>query len=98
VNRANPCLVAIAYIMQKVPYVFPIVGGRKVEQLLSNVEALDIILTPEHIKYLESIVPFNPGFPYSFIVRIAGFSNYTVNADSATRKGIRTRAIVFVGK
>lgn len=25
--------VAIAYVMQKVPYVFPIIGGRKVEHL-----------------------------------------------------------------
>jgi hypothetical protein len=56
--------------MQKVPYVFPIIGGRKVEHLLANIQALDISLTPEHIAYLESIVPFDPGFPNSFIVRL----------------------------
>ncbi|CAK5284648.1 unnamed protein product [Mycena citricolor] len=55
--------VAIAYLMQKLPYVFPIIGGRKVEHLLANVEALDVVLTPEHIAYLESILPFDPGFP-----------------------------------
>ena len=60
--------VAIAYVMQKVPYVFPIIGGRKVEQLEANLEALEIVLTPEHIKYLESIVPFDPGFPTTLIV------------------------------
>ena len=60
--------VAIAYVMQKTPYVFPIVGGRKVEHLESNLEALDIVLTPEHIKFLESIVPFDPGFPATMIV------------------------------
>ena len=60
--------VAIAYVMQKTPYVFPIIGGRKVEQLEANLEALEIVLTPEHIKYLESIVPFDPGFPVSMIV------------------------------
>jgi aryl-alcohol dehydrogenase-like predicted oxidoreductase len=61
--------VAIAYLMQKVPYVFPIIGGRKIEHLLSNIQALDIFLTPEHIAYLESIIPFDPGFPTALFVR-----------------------------
>ncbi|KAJ7282042.1 NADP-dependent oxidoreductase domain-containing protein [Mycena rebaudengoi] len=55
--------VAIAYVMQKVPYCFPVIGGRKVENLLSNLEALDISLSPAQIEYLESILPFDPGFP-----------------------------------
>ena len=63
--------VAIAYVMQKAPYVFPIIGGRKVEHLHSNLEALEIVLTLEHIKYLESIVPFDPGFPMNIIVRLS---------------------------
>lgn len=54
--------------MQKVPYVFPILGGRKVEHLYQNLEALDISLTPEHIAYLESILPFDLGFPYTGFV------------------------------
>ncbi|PPQ64459.1 hypothetical protein CVT24_008469 [Panaeolus cyanescens] len=60
--------VAIAYLMHKTPYVFPIIGGRKVEHLLANAEALEISLNAEQMKYLESIVPFNPGFPNSMIV------------------------------
>jgi len=60
--------VAIAYLMQKTPYVFPIIGGRKVEQLEANIESLSISLTPEQMKYLESIVPFDPGFPHTMIV------------------------------
>ncbi|KAJ7071798.1 Aldo/keto reductase [Mycena belliarum] len=59
--------VAIAYVMQKVPYCFPIIGGRKIEHLLSNIKALDISLTPEQIASLESVVPFDPGFPVSMI-------------------------------
>ncbi|KAH9477950.1 Aryl-alcohol dehydrogenase [NADP(+)] [Psilocybe cubensis] len=59
--------VAIAYLMQKTPYVFPIVGGRKVEHLLANVEALEITLSDEQIKYLESVVAFDPGFPNTMI-------------------------------
>ena len=60
--------VAIAYVMQKVPHVFPIIGGRKVEHLQSNLEALDISLSKEQIAYLESILPFDKGFPYQFSV------------------------------
>ncbi|KAF8811368.1 Aldo/keto reductase [Phlegmacium glaucopus] len=59
--------VAIAYLMQKAPYVFPIIGGRKVEHLLANLEGLDIALSDEQIKYLESILPFDPGFPSTII-------------------------------
>ncbi|EGO23744.1 hypothetical protein SERLADRAFT_470040 [Serpula lacrymans var. lacrymans S7.9] len=59
--------VAIAYVMQKTPYVFPIIGGRKIEQLEANIEALEISLSPDQIAYLESILPFDPGFPNTFI-------------------------------
>ncbi|THH28988.1 hypothetical protein EUX98_g5198 [Antrodiella citrinella] len=58
--------VAIAYVMQKAPHVFPIVGGRKVEHLMSNIEALNIALTPAHIQFIESVFPFTWGFPYDF--------------------------------
>ncbi|KAE9403978.1 Aldo/keto reductase [Gymnopus androsaceus JB14] len=59
--------VAIAYVMQKTPYVFPIIGGRKVEYLVENLEALSISLTDEQIKELESVIPFDVGFPVNFI-------------------------------
>ncbi|EMD34079.1 hypothetical protein CERSUDRAFT_98004 [Gelatoporia subvermispora B] len=62
-------LVAIAYLMQKQPYVFPIVGYRKVEQLMQNIVALDVSLSDKQIKYLESFIPLlNPGFLNDFIV------------------------------
>lgn len=54
---------------QKAPYVFPIIGGRKVEQLHGNIKALDITLTPAQIKSLEDVIPFDPGFPNTMIVR-----------------------------
>ncbi|KAF9008305.1 NADP-dependent oxidoreductase domain-containing protein [Cyathus striatus] len=55
--------VAIAYVMQKTPFVFPIIGGRKVEHLKANIEALEVTLSKEQVKYLESIVPLDLGFP-----------------------------------
>lgn len=62
---------AIAYVMQKTPFVFPIIGGRKVEQLDDNIEALSIALSEEQVKYLEGILPFNPGFPHTMVVSVA---------------------------
>ncbi|KAH9053236.1 Aldo/keto reductase [Lactarius vividus] len=47
--------IAIAYHLHKLPYVFPIIGGRKVEQLKENI----------HIKRIEDATPFDPGFPHN---------------------------------
>ncbi|RDX52548.1 Aldo/keto reductase [Lentinus brumalis] len=58
--------VAIAYVMQKTTHVFPIVGGRKVEQLEANIEALSVSLTQEQVEFLEDALPFDPGFPHTF--------------------------------
>lgn len=59
--------IAIAYVRAKALNVFPIVGGRKVEHLHDNIQALKIKLTTEQIAYLESVKPFDVGFPYDFI-------------------------------
>ncbi|KAF9522053.1 NADP-dependent oxidoreductase domain-containing protein [Crepidotus variabilis] len=52
---------AIAYVMQKTTYVFPIIGGRKVEHLEANIEALSIALSEGQIEFLESVVDFDIG-------------------------------------
>lgn len=59
--------VAIAYVMAKATNVFPIIGGRKIEHLHDNIKALSIKLTSEQIKELESVQPFDIGFPNNFI-------------------------------
>lgn len=59
---------AIAYHLQKQPHVFPCIGGRKVEQLKANIDALNIILTEEHFKEIEGVAPFDVGFPHVYIV------------------------------
>ena len=65
--------VAIAYVMQKTPYVFPIIGGRKIEHLKANIEALEIALSQEQIAYLEGVLPFDKGFPYKYFVSTPTF-------------------------
>lgn len=59
--------VAMAYVLHKAPYVFPIVGGRKVEHLKSNIEALGIELTKEDVDEIETGYDFDVGFPYDFL-------------------------------
>ncbi|KAL2130675.1 hypothetical protein VTI74DRAFT_6088 [Chaetomium olivicolor] len=58
--------VALAYVMHKAPYVFPIVGCRTVDQLKGNIEALKVRLSEEDIAELEGAVPFDIGFPNTF--------------------------------
>src|SRR5947209_4725208 len=45
--------VAFAYVMHKAPYVFPICGGRKVEHLKGNIEALALQLSKDEIDEIE---------------------------------------------
>ncbi|KAK3986790.1 NADP-dependent oxidoreductase domain-containing protein [Cladorrhinum sp. PSN332] len=64
--------IALAYILRKasllgVHRVFPVIGGRKVEQLKDNLQALNIKLTEEEVKFLESVHPFQIGWPHDFI-------------------------------
>lgn len=58
--------VALAYVMHKTPYVFPVVGCRKVSYLKDNIEALALQLTDEEIDEIEDAVPFDMGFPSNF--------------------------------
>ncbi|KAF8260676.1 NADP-dependent oxidoreductase domain-containing protein [Lactarius quietus] len=57
--------VAISYHLLKMPFVFPIIGCRKVEHLRENVKALDITLTPEQIEKIENATKFEIGFPFN---------------------------------
>ncbi|RDL29997.1 Aryl-alcohol dehydrogenase (NADP(+)) [Venustampulla echinocandica] len=59
--------VAIAYVMQKAPYVYPILGGRKVAHLKANIEALNLQLTPEDVAEIQTGYDFDPGFPHNFV-------------------------------
>jgi hypothetical protein len=58
--------VALAYVMHKTPYVFPILGGRKLEHLKSNIEALNLELTKQDMDMIENAAPFDIGFPMWF--------------------------------
>ncbi|OKL58557.1 Norsolorinic acid reductase B [Talaromyces atroroseus] len=59
--------VALAYVMQKAPYVFPIVGGRTLEHIKGNITGLLLALTEKDIEDIESAYRFDPGFPHTFL-------------------------------
>jgi diketogulonate reductase-like aldo/keto reductase len=59
--------IALAYVIAKQPYVFPIVGVRKVEHLQDSIEALKVRLTAEEIKEIEGAYDFKLGFPHDMI-------------------------------
>ena len=59
--------VALAYVMHKAPYVFPIVGGRKIEHLKGNIEGLSVDLTDDELKEIEAAAKFDIGFPQNFL-------------------------------
>ncbi|KAJ5171100.1 Aryl-alcohol dehydrogenase (AAD) [Penicillium coprophilum] len=59
--------IALAYVLCKAPNVFPLVGGRKIEHLHDNIQALSIQLTDKQIEFLEAANTFDVGFPVNFI-------------------------------
>ena len=60
--------------MHKTPYVFPIIGQRKVEHLKANIEALGIQLSQEDLAEIDAASDFDVGFPMNFI-----FREYSIN-------------------
>jgi hypothetical protein len=79
---AEKYIVALAYVMHKTPYVFPIIGGRKVEHLKSNIRALELKLTDEQMKSIDSTLPFDLGFPSNFVVRCVPSLCRTIECSS----------------
>ncbi|KAH8173353.1 aldo/keto reductase family protein [Sarocladium implicatum] len=68
--------VALAYVMHKTPYVFPVIGGRKLEHLKSNIEALTLSLSEEDVKAIDKAAPFDYGWPHTMLWGVDGFENY----------------------
>jgi aryl-alcohol dehydrogenase-like predicted oxidoreductase len=59
--------VALAYVMHKAPYVFPIVGARKIEHLQGNIPALEVRLSESDIAEINTAYEFDHGFPHTFL-------------------------------
>jgi aryl-alcohol dehydrogenase-like predicted oxidoreductase len=67
-RKGTPLLhIALAYVMQKTTYVFPIVGGRKIEHIAGSIDALSVALSKEEMDEIETAYEFDPGFPHTFL-------------------------------
>lgn len=65
--KARPITsVALAYAMHKAPYVFPIVGGRKIEHLKANIEALGLELSARDMRDIDGRRRLSWGFRMRF--------------------------------
>ncbi len=64
---ASPSQVAIAWTRTRSPAIHPIIGARRLDQLLDNIGALDVDLPADAVAQLESAAAFDVGFPTSFI-------------------------------
>ncbi|KAL2820138.1 NADP-dependent oxidoreductase domain-containing protein [Aspergillus cavernicola] len=59
--------IALAYVRSKAPYVFPLVGARKLDHIQGSIAALEVSLTEDEVKEIDSAYPFDHGFPHSFL-------------------------------
>ncbi|KAF9878222.1 hypothetical protein CkaCkLH20_04260 [Colletotrichum karsti] len=59
--------VALAYVRQKAPYVFPIVGARTVGHIRGSIAGLEVSLTDEEMEQVDKSYDFDHGFPHTFL-------------------------------
>jgi aryl-alcohol dehydrogenase-like predicted oxidoreductase len=65
--EATPAQVAIAWVRSQPWHLVPIVGARNESQLLENLGALEVELSPEQLERLHAASGFRLGFPRDFL-------------------------------
>jgi aryl-alcohol dehydrogenase-like predicted oxidoreductase len=80
---ATPSQVAIAWTMARSSSIHPILGARRVEQLLDNLGALDVRLSAEECTRLEASTGFTLGFPGDFIAQTSSWVFGAASVDPA---------------
>ena len=53
-KKATPAQIALAWLLAKKPWIVPIPGTTKLERLEENIAAVNVELTPEDVRALES--------------------------------------------
>jgi aryl-alcohol dehydrogenase-like predicted oxidoreductase len=59
--------IAVAYVLQKSPYVFPLIGARKLEHIKGIIPSLEVSLSDDEVEKIESTYEFDHGFPHTFL-------------------------------
>jgi aryl-alcohol dehydrogenase-like predicted oxidoreductase len=70
---ASPSQVAIAWTMARHPGVHPVVGARRLDQLVDNLGAVRVDLDADALDRLDKASAISLGFPQDFIRDTAGF-------------------------
>jgi aryl-alcohol dehydrogenase-like predicted oxidoreductase len=70
-----PSSVALKWMMQQDFSCIPIVGATKPAQVAENLKCVDVLLTHEHMKRLDEVSAFDPGFPAAFFKEDAVHKN-----------------------
>lgn len=52
-KQAAPAQIALAWMMNKKPYIVPIPGSRKAERIRENASAADILLTAQEVAQID---------------------------------------------
>jgi aryl-alcohol dehydrogenase-like predicted oxidoreductase len=87
---ASPSQVAIAWTMARRPWVHPIIGARRLDQLVDNLGSRDVALGADELDRLDAASAITLGFPHDFIGETASFvygSAGELVADRVARKG-----------
>lgn len=81
----TPSRVALAWVQARPGVTSTIIGARTMAQLEDNVKALDVRLSPDHVKSLDALTKPTLGFPMGFLGMSGTFMHggATVNGDSA---------------
>jgi aryl-alcohol dehydrogenase-like predicted oxidoreductase len=78
--------VAIAWTMARSPAVHPIVGAKRLDQLVDNLGAVDCHLDAESLRRLDDASAISLGFPHDFIRETASFVYGAVGERVLTRR------------
>ena len=78
---------AIAWTMARRPWVHPILGARRLDQLTTNLAALDLRLPEESLRRLDEASAIEIDFPHDFIASSREFVYGPVVRDVLGRTG-----------
>jgi len=85
-NNCAPAQVALQWVMQKHPQIFPVIGARSAEQIAESIACVNTTLTDEQMQRLNQVSAFDIGFPHDFLagegvrqVLFGGFQDKTIN-------------------
>ena len=85
--------VALAWVQSRPSVSSTIIGARTIQQLDSNLAALDVTLTPEHVSALDKLSKPQLDFPAALLKNSPSFAH-----AGATVNGVASMAVPYAPK